>query len=53
MRHSLKVLQPSATYARKPRRRGLPRPWILIGLAALLLVAFGLAAMWYEGYLDF
>jgi len=53
MRHSLKVLRPSATYARKPHRRGLPKPWILLGLAALLLVAFALAAMWYEGYLDF
>jgi DnaJ-like protein len=53
MRHSLKVLQPSATYARRPRRRGLPRPWILIGLAAVLLVAFGLAVLWYKGYLDF
>lgn len=53
MRHSLKVLRPSATYARKPRRRGLPKPWILIGLAALLLLGFALAALWYEGYLDF
>jgi DnaJ-like protein len=53
MRHSLKVLQPSATYARKPHRRGLPRPWILIGLGALLLLIFALAALWYKGYLDF
>jgi hypothetical protein len=53
MRHSLKVLRPSATYARKPRRRGLPKPWILLGLAALLLLGFALAALWYEGYLDF
>jgi len=53
MRHSLKVLQPSATYARKPRRRGLPKPWLLIGLAALLAVAFALAVLWYKGYLDF
>jgi hypothetical protein len=53
MRHSLKVLRPSATYARKPRRRGLPKPWILLGLAALLLFGFALAALWYEGYLDF
>jgi hypothetical protein len=53
MRHSLKVLRPSATYARKPRRRGLPKPWIVLGLATLLLLMFALAAMWYEGYLDF
>jgi hypothetical protein len=53
MRHSLKVLEPSATYARKPRRRGLPKPWIVLGLATLLLLVFALAAMWLEGYLDF
>jgi hypothetical protein len=53
MRHSLKVLRPSATYARKPHRRGLPKPWIFLGLAALVLLVFALAAMWYEGYLDF
>jgi DnaJ-like protein len=53
MRHSIKVLRPSATYARKPRRRGLPKPWIRLGIAALLLVAFAVAALWYKGYLDF
>jgi hypothetical protein len=53
MRHSIKVLRPSATYARKPRRRGLPKPWIRIGIAALLLVALAVVALWYEGYLDF
>jgi hypothetical protein len=47
------VLRPSATYARKPHRRGLPKPWIFLGLAALVLLVFALAAMWYEGYLDF
>jgi hypothetical protein len=53
MRHSIKVLRPSATYARKPRRRGLPKPWIRIGIAALLVVALAVVALWYEGYLDF
>lgn len=53
MRHSIKVLRPSATYARKPRRRGIPKPWILLGLAALLLVVLTLATLWAEGYLDF
>jgi hypothetical protein len=53
MRHSLKVLRPSATYARKPRRQGLPKPWILLGAATLAMLAFALAALWYEGYLDF
>lgn len=53
MRHSIKVLRPSATYARKPRRRGLPKPWIRLGIAALLLVALAVVALWYKGYLDF
>lgn len=53
MRHSIKVLRPSATYARKPRRRALPKPWIRLGIAALLLMAFAVAALWYKGYLDF
>lgn len=53
MRHSIKVLRPSASYARKPRRRGLPKPWIRLGFAAMLLVALAVAALWYKGYLDF
>lgn len=53
MRHSIKVLRPSATYARRPRRRGLPKPWIRLGIATALLVALAVAALWYKGYLDF
>lgn len=53
MRHSIKVLRPSATYARKPHRRGLPKPWIVLGVTTLLLVALAIAALWYKGYLDF
>lgn len=53
MRRSIKVLRPSATYARKPHRRGLPKPWIRLGIGALLLVALAIAALWYKGYLDF
>jgi len=52
VRHSLKVLWPSATYARRRRRRMLPVPWIVMGVAALLM-ALALAAVWYEGVLDF
>ena len=53
VRHSLKVLWPSATYLRKPRRRMLPPAWILVGVLALLFAAFGFAALVYEGLLDF
>lgn len=53
MRHSIKVLRPSGTYARHRHRRGLPKPWIGLGLAVLLLVALAIAALWYKGYLDF
>lgn len=53
MRHSIKVLRPSATYARHHRRRGLPKPWIGLAVAVLLLVALAIAALWYKGYLDF
>jgi len=54
VRHSLKVLWPSATHGRKQRRRRLPRPaWIILGLVALLFAAFGFAALVYEGLLDF
>ncbi|HTH66049.1 MAG TPA: J domain-containing protein [Gemmatimonadales bacterium] len=54
VRHSLKVLWPSATYLRKRRRRRLPAPaWIIFGLLALLFAAFGFAALVYEGLLDF
>lgn len=52
VRHSLKVLWPSATYARRRRRRMLPQPWIVMAVAALLM-ALALAAVWYEGVLDF
>lgn len=53
VRHSLKVLWPSATYLRKPRRRMLPPAWIVVGVLALLFAAFGFAALVYEGLLDF
>jgi len=53
VRHSLKVLWPSATYARKRRRRLPPPAWIILGLVALLFAAFGFAALVYEGLLDF
>jgi hypothetical protein len=52
VRHSLKVLWPSATYARRRRRRMLPQAWIVMAVAALLM-AIALAAVWYEGVLDF
>lgn len=53
MRHSLKVLWPSATYARKRRRKVPPPAWIIVGILALLFAAFGFAALVYEGLLDF
>ena len=53
VRHSLKVLWPSATYLRKRRRRLPPPAWILFGLLALLFAVFGFAALVYEGLLDF
>ena len=53
VRHSLKVLWPSATYLRKRRRRLPPPAWILLGVLALLFAAFGFAALVFEGYLDF
>lgn len=53
VRHSLKVLWPSATYLRKPRRRLPPPAWIIVVVLALLFAAFGLAALVYEGLLDF
>lgn len=53
VRHSLKVLWPSATYLRKPRRRLPPPAWIIFGLLALLFAVFGFAALVYEGLLDF
>jgi len=46
VRHSLEVLWPSATYARKRRRRGLPLMWIALGVLALLLIAAAAAALW-------
>lgn len=53
VRHSLKVLWPSATYLRKRRRRMRPPVWIIVGVLALLFAAFGFAALVYEGLLDF
>ena len=53
VRHSLKVLWPSATYLRKKRRRLPPPAWIVVGILALLFAAFGVAALVYEGFLDF
>lgn len=53
VRHSLKVLWPSATYLRKPRRRLPPPAWIIFAVLALLFAAFGFAALVYEGLLDF
>lgn len=53
VRHSLKVLWPSATHGRKQRRRLPPPAWIILGLVALLFAAFGFAALVYEGLLDF
>ncbi|HET9708685.1 MAG TPA: J domain-containing protein, partial [Gemmatimonadales bacterium] len=53
VRHSLKVLWPSATYLRKRRRRMPPPAWIVVGLLALLFAACGFAALVYEGLLDF
>jgi len=53
VRHSLKVLWPSATYLRKRRRRMPPPAWIIVGVLALLFAAFGFAALLYEGVLDF
>ena len=53
VRHSLKVLWPSATYLRKRRRRLPPPAWIILGALALLFAAFGFAALVYEGFLDF
>jgi DnaJ-like protein len=53
VRHSLKVLWPSATYLRKPRRRMPPPAWIIVGVIALLFAAFGFAALVWEGVLDF
>jgi hypothetical protein len=53
VRHSLKVLWPSATYLRKRRRRRTPPAWIVVGALALLAAVFGFAALVYEGVLDF
>lgn len=53
VRHSLKVLWPSATYLRRRRRRMPPAAWIVVGVLALLFAAFGVAALFYEGLLDF
>lgn len=46
MRQSLEVLWPSATYARRRRRRLPPLTWIALGLLALLLLAAAAAGLW-------
>ncbi len=46
VRNSLEVLWPSATYARKRRRRVPPLAWIVVGVLALLLIGFVAAALW-------
>jgi hypothetical protein len=53
VRHSLRVLWPSATYLRKRRRRLPPPAWLIFAAIALLFAAFGFAALVYEGLLDF
>lgn len=45
MRHSLKVLWPSATYARRRRRRMIPLSWMVLGFLALLILALAAAAL--------
>lgn len=50
LRNSLKVLWPSATYARKRRRRRFPRTWIALAVLGLLILA---AALWQAGLLGF
>ncbi|MGH7539043.1 MAG: J domain-containing protein [Gemmatimonadales bacterium] len=51
VRHSLEVLWPSATYARRRRRRLPPTAWIALGVLVLLFVATVLAALWFWGRL--
>ena len=53
VRHSLEVLWPSDTYARKRRRRGPPLTWIVVGILVLLLVAAATAALWRANLLGF
>jgi len=45
MRHSLKVLWPSATYGRRQRRRMIPLSWMVLGFLALLILALAAAAL--------
>jgi curved DNA-binding protein CbpA len=53
VRNSLEVLRPSATYARKRRRRVPPLTWIVLGVVALLLVAAAAASLWRAHLLGF
>lgn len=46
MRHSLDVLWPSATYARKRRRRLPKLSWIILGIIAMVLMALAATALW-------
>lgn len=46
IRNSLEVLWPSATYARKRRRRVPPLSWIIMGIIALVLMALAATALW-------
>jgi hypothetical protein len=53
VRNSLEVLWPSATYARKRRRRAPPLPWIALGVLGLLLAALAAASVWRAHLLGF
>ncbi len=46
VRHSIDVLWPSATYARKRRRRLPPLSWIILGIIAMVLIALAATALW-------
>ena len=46
VRHSIDVLWPSATYARKRRRRLPPLSWIILGIIAMVLMALAATALW-------
>jgi hypothetical protein len=46
VRHSIDVLWPSATYARKRRRRLPPLKMIILGIIAMVLMALAATALW-------
>jgi hypothetical protein len=46
VRHSIDVLWPSATYARKRRRRLPPLKLIILGIIAMVLMALAATALW-------